>query len=173
MNNTMPNGLFTLRHATQADFPAIRNLIDVVSINPKGLDWRRFIIAVDLDDHLIGCGQMKPHRDGTLELASIAVDPEWRERGVASEIIRQLLDTNPRPLYLICRNHLRGLYEQFGFENVNNLKDMPVHFRWLIRTMRVFQRLALIDERVFKISSFLDLGITHEPSLVMRCRNIN
>ena len=94
--------LFTLRHATQADFPAIRDLIDAVGINPMGLDWRRFIIAVDVDDRLVGCGQVKPHQDGSLEMASIAVQSEWRKKGVARVIILQLLETHLRPLNLVC-----------------------------------------------------------------------
>ena len=167
----IPDKVFTLRLATQADFPAIRDLIDFVEINPIGLDWRRFIIAVDVDDCLVGCGQVKPHRDGSLELASIAVRPEWRGRGVARAIILQLLKDYPSPLYLICRNHLRTFYEKLGFVSITDLGAMPLHFRWLIRTVQVFQRLALIDERILKVSNLLRLGVTHEPSLIMRCEN--
>ena len=83
----IPDKAFTLRRATNYDFPAIKNLIDAVEINPMGLDWRRFIIAVDKDDHLVGCGQVKQHKDGSLELASIAVQPDWRKQGVARAIV--------------------------------------------------------------------------------------
>jgi N-acetylglutamate synthase-like GNAT family acetyltransferase len=169
--NVIPDKVFTIRPATQADFLAIRNLIDLVEINPLGLDWRRFIIAADVHDCLVGCGQVKPHRDGSLELASIAVRPEWRERGVARAIIMQLLKAHPGPLYLICRNHLRTFYEKLGFVNITDPDTMPLHFRWLIITVHVFQRLALIDKRILKISNLLMLGVTQEPSLIMRCDN--
>jgi N-acetylglutamate synthase-like GNAT family acetyltransferase len=69
---------WTLRRARQPDAPAIRRLIRQVGINPLGLDWRRFLIAVDAGGQLVGCGQVKPHADGSLELASIAVQPAWR-----------------------------------------------------------------------------------------------
>jgi hypothetical protein len=36
-----------------------------VRINPMDLDWRHFWLVVDQDDSLIGCGQIKPHSDGT------------------------------------------------------------------------------------------------------------
>ena len=55
--------MFTLRSATAADFPAIRKLIWQVGINPIGLDWRRFVLAVDEEGRLLGCGQIKPHRE--------------------------------------------------------------------------------------------------------------
>ena len=112
--------IFTLRPATQADFPAIRRLIHEVGINPMALDWRRFTIAVDANDRLVGCGQVKPHKDGSRELASIAVLPEWRKQGVARAIILHLLETQPRPLYLTCRGRLGPFYEKFGFQDVTD-----------------------------------------------------
>jgi N-acetylglutamate synthase-like GNAT family acetyltransferase len=74
---------FTLRSATAGDFPGIRRLIGRVQINPTGLDWRRFVLAVDASGSMLGCGQLKPHGDAILELASIAVEPPYRHRGVA------------------------------------------------------------------------------------------
>ena len=38
---------FTLRPATEDDFPLIKDLIHRVGINPMSLDWHRFVIAVD------------------------------------------------------------------------------------------------------------------------------
>jgi N-acetylglutamate synthase-like GNAT family acetyltransferase len=83
--------MFSLRPATEADFPAIRELIHVANINPTGLDWRRFVLAVTPDGAIIGCGQVKPHHDGSQELASIAVLPERRRQGIAKAIITLLL----------------------------------------------------------------------------------
>ena len=120
---------FTLRPATKVDFPAIRRLIHAVGINPMALDWRRFTIAVDADDRLVGCGQVKPHKDGSLELASIAVLPEWRKQGVARAIILHLLETYPRPLYLTCRGRLGPFYEKFGFQEMTAPADLPPYFR--------------------------------------------
>jgi N-acetylglutamate synthase-like GNAT family acetyltransferase len=139
---------FTLRPATQADFPAIRRLIHDVGINPMSLDWRHFIIAVDESDRLVGCGQVKRHGDGSLELASIAVQPEWRKQGVARAIILHLLETHPRPLYLTCRGRLETFYEQFGFKEVGASPNLPPYFRRLKRLAKVFMRLRFTDERM-------------------------
>ena len=147
-----PDTFFTLRPAVQADFPAIRRLIYAVQINPMGLDWRRFIIAVDSDDRLVGCGQVKRHKDGSLELASIAVLPEWRKQGVARAIILHLLEIQPRPLYLTCRGRLGPFYEKFGFQEVTAPADLPQYFRRIKSVVKVLQR----------------LGVTHERMLVMK-----
>ena len=67
-----------IRPATSADAPAIRALIRRVRINPTGLDWRRFLVAEGPEGMILACGQIKPHGDGTFELASVAVDEAWR-----------------------------------------------------------------------------------------------
>ena len=80
------------------------------------LDWRRFLVAVDEQDRVIGCGQVKPHADGTRELASLAVIPELQRQGIGKSIAEQLLAENPLPLYLTCRASLQTYYEKFGFQ---------------------------------------------------------
>ena len=107
---------FSIRTAGKDDFPAIRALIHAVQINPIGLDWHRFLIAVTPENEMIGCGQIKPHTDGSRELASIAVQEQARGQGVARAIIEELLVREPtRPLYLMCRTRLGSLYAKFGF----------------------------------------------------------
>ena len=127
---------FTLRAARADDFPAIRRLIHESNINPMGLDWRRFLLAVDANDALLGCGQLKPHGDGVVELASIAVEPAHRKQGIARAIIEQLLERAPRPLYLICRAPLGPFYERWGFRALE-LDEMPAYFRRLARMARI------------------------------------
>ncbi len=135
---------FALRPATEADFPAIRALIHRVRINPMSLDWRRFIVAVDAADRLLGCGQLKPHGKGIVELASIAVQPDQRGRGIARAIIERLLGDSPRPLYLICRGELGRFYEKWGFQALSP-PDMPPYFRRLAQLAGVFSPLVSED----------------------------
>ena len=104
-----------LRPATAADETDIKALIRLVRINPTGLDWKRFLLASSADGRLVACAQLKPHADGTLELASLAVSPAWRGRGLARRLVEQLLSQSPRPLYLTCRSSLGAFYEKFGF----------------------------------------------------------
>ncbi len=133
--------MFTLRAATREDLAAIRALIFAVRINPMGLDWKRFLVAVDDHEVLIGCGQVKIHQDGSLELASIAVVQAWRGNGVARALIEHLLDLNPRPLYLTCRAKLGPFYERFGFRVVEEKamprQEMPRYFQRITRLARL------------------------------------
>ena len=123
----------SIRPAVQADFPAIRSLIHAVRINPVGLDWRRFTLAVGPDGGMIGCGQIKPHGDGSLELASIAVGQEFRGQGAARSIIVHLLaQETRRPLFLTCRARLGPLYAKFGFRPAA-ASELTPYFRRLKR----------------------------------------
>jgi GNAT superfamily N-acetyltransferase len=103
----------TIRPARELEAGQIRDLIYLVGINPMGLDWKRFVVAVNELDEMIGCGQLKPHGQEILELASIAVYPEHQGKGVARAIIEHLLKDSPRPLYLMCqlpRTFLREIW---------------------------------------------------------------
>ncbi len=130
-----------IRKATARDASSIRALIYRVEINPFGLDWRRFLVAVDEEDRVIGSGQIKPHGDGTRELASIAVQPEWQGQGIGREIIERLLAENPLPLYLTCRPRMVSYYERFGFRMLPP-EEMPLYFRRIYRAASVFNWLA-------------------------------
>jgi N-acetylglutamate synthase-like GNAT family acetyltransferase len=125
-----------LRSATADDSSAIRRLIGQVRINPTGLDWRRFVVAVDASDRLLGCGQLKPHAGGIVELASIAVVPSRRNTGIARGIVERLIKHAPRPLYLTCRASMGPFYENWGFLPTT-AAEMPPYFRRLSRLARI------------------------------------
>lgn len=131
---------FHLRPATRRDQAAIRGLIRAVHINPLGIRWRRFVLAVDDGDALIGCGQIKLHADGSRELASIAVVDAWRDQGVASAVINHLMAGEPSPLWLTCRPRLIPFYERFGFRAVEPGQPMPPYFRRILRLVRMLVR---------------------------------
>jgi amino-acid N-acetyltransferase len=139
--------MYNLRPATASDAAAIRQLILDVRINLVGLDWRRFLLAVTPEGELIGCGQIKPHADGTQELASIAVVPAWRGRGVARAVIERLLADHPGVLYLTCLASNGPLYEKFGFRSLAP-DEMPPYFRRLTRLARAFRTLRLSPEQL-------------------------
>ena len=139
-----------LRPACIKDQKTIRRIIHDARINPLSLDWHHFILAVDKNDRVLGTGQIKTHSDGTRELASIAVIPEFQRKGIASQIILYLLERNPPPLYLTCRASLGPFYEKFGFVQLNH-SDLKGYFF-----------------RLHRIGGFISrLGLTREDMLVM------
>jgi N-acetylglutamate synthase-like GNAT family acetyltransferase len=139
--------LTTIRPARETEAPKIKELIHLVGINPMGLDWKRFVVAVDERDEMIGCGQLKPHGSEILELASIAVYPEQRGKGVARAIIEDLLQDSPRPLYLMCQSSLGALYEKFGFQPVA-YEQMPRYFQRMSKLAGLVTALARREERL-------------------------
>jgi N-acetylglutamate synthase-like GNAT family acetyltransferase len=144
---------FTLRPALETDAKPIKNLIHLVGINPTGLNWRRFVVAVNAQDEIVACGQLKPHGAGAeiLELASLAVRPEFQGQGLGRLIIENLLKKSPRPLYLMCMSKNGGLYEKFGFHALD-YNDMPRYF-----------------QRISKLAGFADIFMrSGEALLVMK-----
>lgn len=133
---------YEIRPAREAESAQIRDLIHLVGINPTGLDWRRFIVAVNERQQVVACGQVKPHGRGNeiLELASIATHPDHRGRGLARKIIEELLRTTPRPLYLMCMAHNGPMYEKFGFAPLA-YEQMPRYFQ---RIKKVFDLATLM-----------------------------
>ena len=137
----------TIRPARETEDAHIRHLIHFVGINPMGLDWKRFVVAVNDSDEMLGCGQLKPHRPDILELASIAVYPEHRGKGVARAIIEYLLKDSPRPLYLMCESALGALYEKFGFRAIS-YEEMPRYFQRISKLAGLVTTLAQREERL-------------------------
>ncbi len=133
-----------IRSATSADSPHIRKLVIKGHINPTGLDWHRFVVAETSPGQVIGCGQVKPHRDGSQELASLVVEPDWRGLGVARDILEHLIASHETtcnaPLYLMCRGSLGPLYEKFGFEPVDH-PQLPKYFQRVSRLSSIIENL--------------------------------
>ena len=136
---------YTLRPAQESESAQIKALIHLVGINPMGLDWKRFIVAVDDREKIIGCGQLKPHGKEILELASIAVTPGHRGKGIARAIIEHLLKDGPRPLYLTCVSSTGPLYEKFGFRSIS-YEEMPKYFKRLSKLAMALMSLSNRNE---------------------------
>lgn len=139
--------MVTIRPAREEESAQIRDLIHLVGINPMGLDWKRFVVAVDEHDEMLGCGQLKPHGSDILELASLAVYPEHQGRGVARLIIEHLLKDSPRPLYLMCESGLGPMYEKFGFRPIS-YEEMPRYFQRISKLAGLVTTLAQREERL-------------------------
>lgn len=123
---------FSIRPAAAQHSPSISDLIQRVDISGRDLVWQHFLVAEDSGGNLIGCGQIKEHPGNTLELASIAVEPEWRGRGVARAIIEALVASRPNEeLYLMTESGLDPLYAKFGFHRITR-EQMPTYFRRLM-----------------------------------------
>jgi N-acetylglutamate synthase-like GNAT family acetyltransferase len=130
--------MFQLRPANEEDAATIRKLVRIGQINPTGLNWERFMVAEDGDGQVIGCCQVKPHRDGSNELASLVVHSDWRGHGIARALIEHFLSAYEGDLYLMCRSNMGPMYEKFGFQTVPR-DELPRYFQRIMRLMGVFE----------------------------------
>ena len=138
----------TLRDATIEDQPTIRQIVRAANINPTGLDWPRFIVAED-GGAIVGVGQVKPHRDGTRELASIAVLPARQGQGIGTAIIQELVRRENATLYLTCRSRLQGYYERFGFRRLES-RDYPPYFARMLPILNTLGRFFRVQVIVMR-----------------------
>ena len=138
----------TLRDATIEDQPAIRQIVRAANINPTGLDWPRFIVAED-GGAIVGVGQVKPHRDGTRELASIAVLPARQGQGIGTAIIQDLVRREKATLHLTCRSRLQGYYERFGFRRLES-RDYPPYFARMLPILNTLGRFFRVQVIVMR-----------------------
>jgi len=138
----------TLRDATAEDQPTIRQIVRAANINPTGLDWPRFIVAEDAGA-IVGVGQVKPHRDGTRELASIAVLPARQGQGIGTAIIQDLVRRENATLHLTCRSRLQGYYERFGFRRLES-RDYPPYFARMLPILNTLGRFFRVQVIVMR-----------------------
>jgi amino-acid N-acetyltransferase len=115
-DTTGPIGLF-IRAATERDQAAIRALVLGERLNPTGLDWRNFVVAVD-DDGLAGAVQMRKHRDGSRELGSLVVAAQRRGQGIAARLIDALLASERVAVHMIAGAAHAAHYRRWGFRAI-------------------------------------------------------
>lgn len=127
-----------LRPAREQDEGRITQLVRSERLNPTGLNWEHFLVLEGPDGSVVGCGQIKPHGDGTLELASLVVVEARRGRGLGRRLIEALLDGVGQPVWLMCRSSLTPLYRRFGFEEVATDEAQPAYFQRVRRLVGVY-----------------------------------
>lgn len=106
-----------IRPATEADRSAILGLMRPRDYNRVNLRPKCFLVAEE-EGVVIGIGQIKRHRDGTAELASLVVAAERRGQGIGHALVRALVARHQGPLYLFCLATLESFYAALGFQQV-------------------------------------------------------
>lgn len=129
-----------IRPATAQDQSAINRLVRAARLNPVNVRWVNFAVAEEAGT-IAGVGQVRPHSDGSRELASLAVAPEYRRRGIGSQLVRALMAGHPAPLYLFCEDNLEPYYARFGFYRLSDTRQLPAPLARLYRAGRLIKRL--------------------------------
>jgi amino-acid N-acetyltransferase len=129
-----------IRSATADDHPAIVALVKSERLNPTGLDWRRFTVAIR-GGRLIGAVQVRHHPDGARELGSLVVVPGQRGHGVAHALIDAALATVTGPVWMITRREHADHYALWGF-TLCHPKSAPRSVRFNYRMGRAARVLS-------------------------------
>jgi len=117
----------TIRPARSEEQQIIVSLIRQAKINPRNLHWEHFLVAEE-NGQVIGIRQVRVHAEGTREVGSGFVLPEYRRQGISARLMNEILNWEKGTLYLMCRDKWTPYYEQFGFRQVN-IDQLPYDFR--------------------------------------------
>ena len=144
----MEAGIILIRPAREDDDHKIAVMVKNARLNPLGVRWERFRVAMDSSEDIIGCAQVKGHRDGSRELASLVVRGKWRGRGVGRALVKALQKEHGPPLWLTSRSSLVPYYQRFGFVELEAGAYKPAYFRWVSRLVNTLGLIALKDENL-------------------------
>ena len=125
----------TIRPARAQEQERIVSLIHEARISPRNLHWENFLVA-EQEGVIIGIRQVRIHAQGTREVGSGYVLPEYRHRGISARLMNEILGHQKGVLYLMCRDKWVPYYEQFGFRRVR-AGDLPSDFRKEYRIGRI------------------------------------
>ena len=131
-----------IRPARQEDQQTIVSFIEQAKLNPRNLHWQNFLIAEE-NGQAIGIRQVKVHEQGTREVASGFVLPEYRRQGISAQLMKEILSREKGTIYLMCRDRRTPYYEQFGFRQVES-NQLPSDFRKEFRIGRIVTSLMSI-----------------------------
>lgn len=87
----MQNPDIHISEALYTDLPDIMELLEDLNLDMEDLHYSQFKVA-KTKGNLIAAGRIRVHENGLNELCSLGVDPEFRNIGIGSAIVAQLLD---------------------------------------------------------------------------------
>ena len=125
----------SIRPAVEADQETIISFIRQAKLNPRNLHWQNFLVA-EKDGEIVGIRQVKVYSQGTREVASGFVLPQYRRQGISAQLMKALLARETGPLYTMVNEKRSAYYEQFGFRRVE-VSQLPSDFRKEYRIGRI------------------------------------
>lgn len=136
---------FTVRPAHAADMAAVHAMLQpyVMKRILLGKDLvvlyeatQEFLVAVDADDRVIGCGALHVMWEDLGEVRTLLVADEWLHRGVGRALVDGLED-NARLLglkRLFCLTFETAFFERRGFTEIGEQVVSPDVYSQLVRS---------------------------------------
>jgi amino-acid N-acetyltransferase len=145
-----PNCNIQFRKATNTDVFFARKILFQEAMNPLSISTETLLVAYDKDDsqsQRVGFGQIRPLDAKYSELASLYVLPEYRQQGIGTRLVEQLLkqhDEQDDPSTSVCLLTLKPtvpFYQAHGFESVVSIDDLPPTIQFEYRAGQVVSSL--------------------------------
>jgi amino-acid N-acetyltransferase len=114
--------------AGESDVPFIKSLLLTSGLPTDGVDdhWKTFVVAREAG-RVVGCGGSEAYQFAAL-IRSVAVDPEYRSKGLGRRIVRQLLDRlasrGLREFYLLTTT-AEAYFKKRGFKTIDRDEVHP------------------------------------------------
>ena len=134
-----------IRRATVADQTSIRRLVRQAKLNPRSLDWRAFVIA-EAEGKPVGVAQVRRHRDGSMELASLVVVAKDRGHGIATDMVDALLSEETQPVFTLLDRRYAEHFTRWGFQPIP-ATDLPAPLRRQLRVGQVVTGIGSLVRR--------------------------
>jgi len=110
-----------IRKAERSDLPAIQRLLSTYFLDMEELKPEDFILAEE-EGKVLGCAALirsSSSEKDLLEIHSIAVHPNFREKGIGSRLVNQLILTSlGKDTELYVRTTAPGFFEKIGFVRI-------------------------------------------------------
>jgi amino-acid N-acetyltransferase len=120
-----PEGLtIALRAGADADFPAIRALLQASGLPLDGLSRdRQFAVVASLDGRLVGCAHVERYGSHAL-LRSVAVDPGLRGGGIGRRLVGAALAdaAGDASRTLLLTETAAGFFGRLGFRRISRTR---------------------------------------------------
>jgi len=148
MTDRVEPGL-VIRTAVAADLPALQQVYRAASLSNagdapmllarpeflvftgEGIAAGRTLVAVAGSpgkDRVVGFASVAAGQDDGPELEDLFVDPDWRRRGIARHLVRQVVNTTRdaghRRLWVIGNPHALAFYQAVGFVQIDQVSTV-------------------------------------------------
>ncbi len=128
MQNNIKKNNISYGQAINNDEPSVRDLLKNLNGDRSMFDISRFYLAKNMDK-VIGCIRIKALGNNCLELASLGVSQEYRNKGIGSRLISELLlKEKSRPVFLLTSEDKEVFYKKFGF-NIIEPQKLSIEFK--------------------------------------------
>lgn len=148
-----------VRPAVTKDVAIIRRMVETYTLDGRLLakamvtlyeDVQEFVVALDDDEAVIGCGALHVMWEDLAEVRTLAVDPNHLRRGVGSKLLQHLIE-QARTLgvqRVFCLTFETGFFGKHGFVEIDGTPVDHAVFEQLLQSYDVGVAEFLDLERV-------------------------